>query len=74
MLIDLAVFTNRATKIRKIATVLVRGIQLGVVHTSRQACTPDEEGVLSYQILNNLAKLKIWKARKPREEEDHLAV
>ncbi|GFS31346.1 hypothetical protein Acr_00g0016860 [Actinidia rufa] len=45
-LIDLAILTERATRIRKIAIVLVKDIQSGAVSTNQQVCTPGKEGVL----------------------------
>ena len=73
MLTDLAVFIDWVTKIRKVTIVLVRGIQPRVVHVGQQACTLGEEGILSCQSFSHLAKLRIWRARKLGEEEDHLA-
>ncbi|GFZ21347.1 hypothetical protein Acr_29g0005090 [Actinidia rufa] len=52
--IDLAVLSDRAIKIRRIVIVLVMDIQQGAVSSSRQVYTPDEEGVLVYLSLGRL--------------------
>ncbi|GFY94118.1 hypothetical protein Acr_09g0005640 [Actinidia rufa] len=51
---------------------MVRGIQSGVGSTDQQACTPGEEGVLSYQSLRHLAELRTRLAMRPRDVGDHL--
>ena len=73
MLIDLAVLTNRATKIRRIIIVLARDIQQGVFSISPRVYTPDKEGVRVYLNLDHLAELKTRRARKLRDREDHIA-
>ena len=71
MLIDLVVLTDQAIKICRIAIVLVKDIQIGVVNTDQQVCTPNEEGVLVCRSLNHLDELKIQWMRKPGDGEDH---
>ena len=73
MRIDLIVLANQATRILRVAVKLVRGIQLGAVHTDRQVCTPDVEGVPSCRNLDHQNELKIQWAKKLGEGEDLLA-
>ena len=72
MQIDLVVLANWVTRILRVSIVLVRGIQPGVVHSSWQVCTLDEEKVPSCWSLSHLAELRIRWAKKLGEGVDHL--
>ncbi|GFS36114.1 hypothetical protein Acr_00g0044140 [Actinidia rufa] len=73
ILINLAIPSDQVIRIRRIAIVLVRDIQLGAVSSDQQVHTPGEEGVLVCWNLDHLAELKIRWVRKLRDGEDHLA-
>ena len=72
MLIDLAILTNRATRIRKIIIVLVKDIQQGAVITSQRVYTPNKEGVLICLSHGCLAELRMRHVRELGCMEDHL--
>ncbi|GFS32989.1 hypothetical protein Acr_00g0025750 [Actinidia rufa] len=73
MLIYLASFADRVTKIPKVAIALVGDIQPGAVHNDWQVCTLGVEGVLSCRSLGHLAKLRTQLTKRPRGAGDHLA-
>ncbi|GFY87298.1 hypothetical protein Acr_05g0009370 [Actinidia rufa] len=65
-------FTSRATKICKIIRVLVRDTPRGATNASLRVYTLGEEKALIYPNLDRLAELKIRRAKKLEDREDHL--
>ena len=72
MLIDLAAFANRASRILRVAIELVKDIHLGAVHTGQQVCTPNTKRVLLCRTLGHLAELSTRREKRLGDMGDHL--